>query len=108
MATEFRRRPRSNNPNPFDDDTTVDETDQPSRTNSTNTNNSYPAPHDPLLDLYERRLHEDVDADFFTPPDQFSALNRVIDIIKSEIDNNGGNITPGSEIGTNFSHLPAY
>ena len=84
-----------------------------STTSSTNNSNNNPAttsavPHDPLLDLYERRLHEDVDADFFNDPDDFQALNRVIDIIGAEIDKSGGNITPGCEIGTNFSHLPAY
>ena len=82
---------------------------QQSSTSSTdNSNNPAAVPHDPLLDLYERRLHEDVDADFFHDPEEFQALNRVIDIIGAEIDNSGGNITPGSEIGTNFSHLPAY
>ena len=87
---------------------------QSSSTSSTNNNsNNNPAsatavPHDPLLDLYERRLHEDVDADFFNDPDDFQALNRVIDIIGAEIDKSGGNITPGCEIGTDFSHLPAY
>ena len=84
-----------------------------STTSSTNNSNNNPAastavPHDPLLDLYERRLHEDVDADFFNDPDDFQALNRVIDIIGAEIDKSGGNITPGCEIGTDFSHLPAY
>ena len=86
---------------------------QQSSTSSTNNSNNNPAsatavPHDPLLDLYERRLHEDVDADFFNDPDDFQALNRVIDIIGAEIDKSGGNITPGCEIGTDFSHLPAY
>ena len=85
-----------------------------STSSSTNNSNNNPAaattavPHDPLLDLYERRLHEDVDADFFNDPDDFQALNRVIDIIGAEIDKSGGNITPGCEIGTDFSHLPAY
>ncbi|KAL7541642.1 hypothetical protein ACHAXR_011102 [Thalassiosira sp. AJA248-18] len=128
-ADQFRRR-RNPNPNPFDDDT-VDNDPYNSRSgrsgtngggggsssrrssavdpsNSTATAATADPPHDPLLDLYERRLHEDVDSDFFHDPEEFQALNRVIDIIGAEIDNSGGNITPGSEIGTNFSHLPGY
>lgn len=133
MATDqqFRRR-RNPKPNPFDDDTpdtsrsgrsagtggggrsrrssssqnqSQDAVDQTISSGSTNT---MAAPHDPLLDHYERRLHEDVDADFFHDPTNFQALNRVIDIIGAEIDASGGNITPGSEIGTNFSHLTGY
>ena len=113
---QFRRR--GSKINPFDDDT-VDNNDDAynashrrgggtTQNQNTSTSTTTVAPHDPLLDLYERRLHENVDPDFFDDPTNFQALNRVIDIIGAEIDNSGGNITPGSEIGTNFSHLPAY
>jgi len=44
----------------------------------------------------------------FNDPSDFQALNRVIDIIGAEIDNSGGDIRPGSEIGTNFTHLQQY
>jgi hypothetical protein len=67
-----------------------------------------PPPHDPLLDHYERRLREDVDPDFFLDPSRFSALDRVVSIIGAEILQSGGNITPGSVIATDFSHLPSY
>lgn len=113
---QFRRR--GSKINPFDDDT-VDNNDDAynashrrgggtTQNQNTSTSTTTVAPHDPLLDLYERRLHENVDPDFFDDPTNFQALNRVIDIIGAEIDNSGGNITPGSEIGTNFSHLGSY
>jgi hypothetical protein len=85
--------------------------------NTSNSNNTHPAattssssiPHDPLLDLYERRLQTSIDSDFFYDPTEFQALNRIIDIIHAEISNHGGNITAGSIIRTdNFSHLPTY
>ena len=109
---QFRRRPpppRDANPNPFDDDTTVDDNSRNNyRNNNSESNPEAVAPHDPLLDLYERRLAEDIDRDFFNDPSEFQALNRVIDIIGAEIDNSGGDIRPGSEIGTNFTHLQQY
>ena len=114
--SEFRRRRSSVAPvpNPFDDDT-INENDtytssrsavtrgtnsemrrRGSSSLSNNHNESSSSntaiPHDPLLDLYERRLHEDVDSDFFHDPDEFQALNRVIDIIGDEIGSGGGNV----------------
>jgi len=106
---QFRRRPPPprDTSNPFDDDTITDDNSQNNYRNNSN-NNPEAAPHDPLLDLYERRLAEDIDRDFFNDPSEFQALNRVIDIIGAEIDNSGGDIRPGSEIGTNFTHLQQY
>jgi hypothetical protein len=67
-----------------------------------------PPPHDPMLDHYESKLQQTVDADFFNDPQTFTALDRVISIISAEITLSGGNITPGSTIATNFNHLPQY
>ena len=67
-----------------------------------------PPPHDPMLDHYEHKLQETVDADFFNDPHTFMALDRVVAIISAEITLSGGNITPGSTIGTDFSHLQQY
>lgn len=67
-----------------------------------------PPPHDPMLDHYETKLQQTVDIDFFNDPLTFTALDRVVSIISAEITLSGGNITPGSTIATNFSHLPQY
>ena len=67
-----------------------------------------PPPHDPMLDHYESKLQQTVDVDFFNDPQTFTALDRVVSIISAEITLSGGNITPGSTIATNFSHLPQY
>lgn len=67
-----------------------------------------PPPHDPMLDHYETKLQQTVDIDFFNDPQTFTALDRVVSIISAEITLSGGNITPGSTIATNFSHLPQY
>ena len=92
--------------NPFaDDDGTDDDDDDAVVTSATS---SAPPPHDPLLDKFERRLRETVDADFFHDPSDFTALDRVVSIIGAEILQSGGNITPGSVIATDFSHLPSY
>lgn len=130
---QFRRRrpppppplpPNPNpNPNPFDDDSDDDDAPRPSRATlsmrgstaqnptsaDTAPDDALAVPHDPMLDRYERRLQEDVDADFFHEPEKFQALNRVIDIIGDEI-GSGGKIARGDdeEMPTDFSHLPAY
>ena len=67
-----------------------------------------PPPHDPMLDHYESKLQQSVDVDFFNDPQTFTALDRVVSIISAEITLSGGNITPGSTIATDFSHLPQY
>ena len=67
-----------------------------------------PPPHDPMLDHYESKLQQTVDVDFFNDPQTFTALDRVVSIISAEITLSGGNITPGSTIATDFSHLPQY
>ena len=124
-SDQFSRRRR--NPNPFDDDDTVEndayaprggtpggrsgnaryvaEGNPRSSTSTTNNNasSSLAAPHDPLLDLYERRLQEDVDPDFFNDPENYQALNRVIDIIGAEIGKSGA-----SSSSTDFAHLSQY
>jgi hypothetical protein len=61
-----------------------------------------------MLDHYESKLQQTVDADFFNDPQTFTALDRVVSIISAKITLSGGNITPGSTIATNFSHLPQY
>ena len=90
--------------NPFGDDDGDDDDDEVMEGATT----SETPPHDPLLDHYERRLRETVDPDFFHDPADFTALDRVVSIIGAEILQSGGNITPGSVIATDFSHLPSY
>ena len=65
-------------------------------------------PHDPLLDHYESRLHSEVDYDFFHPPEDFHALNRVIDIIGAEISTGRSTFGDGSGDEVSFGHIPAY
>mmetsp|Transcript_11811 Transcript_11811/g.24910 ORF Transcript_11811/g.24910 Transcript_11811/m.24910 type:complete len:1226 (+) Transcript_11811:62-3739(+) len=123
-SEQFRRRrappPTRHHSNPFDDDT-VDSPERPKMNNRTNStpfdsdddshdddHHHHPSgksgrPHDPLLDLYENRLHEDVDPDFFSKPEEFQALNRVITILGAEI-GEGGSL----EIATNHDSNPAY
>ena len=123
MAADQMRRRRAAS-NPFDDDTVDDEPPvnggsgpggrrggnrraEPARNNDPSASVDRPE-HDPMLDHHERRLHSDVDADFFHDPSHFRALSRVISIIGAEIGSHGGNITAGSSIGTNFERLPQY
>lgn len=73
MASSTRHRTKTN---PFADD----DDDDYSHHDSTITNNKK-APHDPRLTHYETLLSTTIDPDFFTPPSQFHALNRVIDIL---------------------------
>lgn len=69
--TTRRSRPKTN---PFDDDSTT--------TSST-------APHhDPRLSHYETLLSTQIDPDFFTQPQNFHALTRVIDILGVTLQNN--------------------
>ena len=97
-----RRRQR----NPFEDD---DDEDRDGVGTSPPPSGGGGIPHDPLLDHYESRLHSEVDSDFFHPPEEFHALNRVIDIIGAEISD--GRSTFGGDGGgdeVSFGHIPAY
>ena len=139
MADHRRRAP-----NPFDDDTVEESVnfrhsrassrrdgssrgdntsrgEPSSHTNNKTINNAAShAPHDPLLDHYEHRLHEQVESDFFNDPSEFRALNRVIDILGADIiqqgkkkgggfnNSNGGDALDIASIQLSYDQNPQY
>jgi hypothetical protein len=91
--TSRRSRPKTN---PFADD---DDSYEASTTSSAHRSNS--TPNDPRLTHYETLLSKQIDPDFFSPPQNFHALSRVIDILGVSLQNNHNGF--GSPVGS-ISH----
>jgi hypothetical protein len=81
------RRNRSKT-NPFADDDDSYEASTSSSTPSSTHTSSNSTPNDPRLTHYETLLSKQIDPDFFSPPQNFHALSRVIDILGVSLQNN--------------------